>query len=169
MSGFMCFSSTSGAIRSASKATAERSAPQLIESVTMTTRKDRAERNDRALLQPARDVLAEDGAHTPVAAIAARAGVGAGSLYRRYQTPPAGARPPRDPAMGAIDRAEIPPPAGRHQEGRQDIAVGSGRAITRLRSAWASRTLVHDAGACAADRACGRGRRNSRCSRRRAW
>ncbi|MFG3691602.1 TetR family transcriptional regulator [Micromonospora sp. NPDC047740] len=52
----------------------------------MTTRKDIAERNDRALLQAARDVLAEDGAHASVAAIAARAGVGIGSLYRRYKT-----------------------------------------------------------------------------------
>lgn len=45
-----------------------------------------AERNDRALLQAAREVLAEDGAHASVAAIAARAGVGIGSLYRRYRT-----------------------------------------------------------------------------------
>ncbi|TYB62331.1 TetR/AcrR family transcriptional regulator [Nonomuraea sp. PA05] len=52
----------------------------------MTTRKDIAERNDRTLLQAARDVLAEDGAHASVAAIAARAGVGIGSLYRRYKT-----------------------------------------------------------------------------------
>ncbi|MBB5134305.1 AcrR family transcriptional regulator [Thermocatellispora tengchongensis] len=52
----------------------------------MTPRKDLAERNDRALLQAARDVLAEDGAHASVAAIAARAGVGIGSLYRRYRT-----------------------------------------------------------------------------------
>ncbi|MFF4415735.1 TetR/AcrR family transcriptional regulator [Streptosporangium sp. NPDC001559] len=52
----------------------------------MTTRKDIAERNDRRLLQAARDVLAEDGAHASVAAIATRAGVGIGSLYRRYKT-----------------------------------------------------------------------------------
>ncbi|WP_067140985.1 TetR/AcrR family transcriptional regulator [Microtetraspora malaysiensis] len=52
----------------------------------MTTRKALAERNDHALLQAARDVLAEDGAHASVAAIAARAGVGIGSLYRRYKT-----------------------------------------------------------------------------------
>ncbi|MFD0886405.1 TetR/AcrR family transcriptional regulator [Streptosporangium algeriense] len=52
----------------------------------MTTRKDIAERNDRTLLQAARDVLAEDGAHASVAAIATRAGVGIGSLYRRYKT-----------------------------------------------------------------------------------
>ena len=52
----------------------------------MTTRKDTTERNDRALLQAARDVLAEDGAHASVAAIATRAGVGIGSLYRRYKT-----------------------------------------------------------------------------------
>ncbi|MGI5126798.1 TetR/AcrR family transcriptional regulator [Pseudonocardia sp. CA-107938] len=52
----------------------------------MTTRREVAERNDRTLLQAARDVLAEDGAHASVAAIAARAGVGIGSLYRRYRT-----------------------------------------------------------------------------------
>ncbi|MER7134440.1 TetR/AcrR family transcriptional regulator [Streptosporangium saharense] len=52
----------------------------------MTTRRDITERNDRALLQAARDVLAEDGAHASVAAVAARAGVGIGSLYRRYRT-----------------------------------------------------------------------------------
>ena len=51
-----------------------------------TRRQPRAERNDRALLQAAREVVAEDGAHASVAAIAARAGVGIGSLYRRYRT-----------------------------------------------------------------------------------
>ncbi|TDC80879.1 TetR/AcrR family transcriptional regulator [Micromonospora sp. KC606] len=49
-------------------------------------RQAEAERNDRALLQAAREVLAIDGAHATVAAIAARAGVGIGSLYRRYRT-----------------------------------------------------------------------------------
>lgn len=49
-------------------------------------RQAEAERNDRALLQAAREFLAADGAHASVAAIAARAGVGIGSLYRRYRT-----------------------------------------------------------------------------------
>lgn len=49
-------------------------------------RQAEAERNDRALLEAAREVLAADGAHASVAAIAARAGVGIGSLYRRYRT-----------------------------------------------------------------------------------
>lgn len=49
-------------------------------------RQAEVERNDRALLEAARQVLAVDGAHAPVAAIAARAGVGIGSLYRRYRT-----------------------------------------------------------------------------------
>jgi AcrR family transcriptional regulator len=49
-------------------------------------RQAEAERNDRALLRAAREVLAVDGAHASVAAIAARAGVGIGSLYRRYRT-----------------------------------------------------------------------------------
>lgn len=55
----------------------------------MTPRAQRradAQRNDRALLHAARQVLATDGAHTSVAAIAARAGVGIGSLYRRYRS-----------------------------------------------------------------------------------
>ncbi|WP_216853073.1 TetR/AcrR family transcriptional regulator [Phytoactinopolyspora halotolerans] len=46
----------------------------------------RAARNDRALLRAAKEVLARDGAHASVAAIAERAGVGIGSLYRRYRT-----------------------------------------------------------------------------------
>ncbi|MGY4920477.1 TetR/AcrR family transcriptional regulator [Streptomyces sp. 900116325] len=49
-------------------------------------RQAEVERNDRALLEAAREVLAVDGAHASVAAIAARAGVGIGSLYRRYRT-----------------------------------------------------------------------------------
>lgn len=49
-------------------------------------RQAEAERNDRALLDAARAVLATEGAHASVAAIAARAGVGIGSLYRRYRT-----------------------------------------------------------------------------------
>jgi AcrR family transcriptional regulator len=49
-------------------------------------RQAEAERNDQALLTAAREVIAADGAHASVAAIAARAGVGIGSLYRRYRT-----------------------------------------------------------------------------------
>lgn len=49
-------------------------------------RQAEAERNDRALLQAAREAIAADGARATVAAIAARAGVGIGSLYRRYRT-----------------------------------------------------------------------------------
>ncbi|ALG09004.1 TetR/AcrR family transcriptional regulator [Kibdelosporangium phytohabitans] len=49
-------------------------------------RRAEAERNDRALLEAAREVIAVDGAHTSVASIAARAGVGIGSLYRRYSS-----------------------------------------------------------------------------------
>lgn len=49
-------------------------------------RRSEVERNDRALLEAARQVFAEDGEHASVASIAARAGVGIGSLYRRYST-----------------------------------------------------------------------------------
>ncbi|MEV4062011.1 TetR/AcrR family transcriptional regulator [Nonomuraea dietziae] len=45
-----------------------------------------AERNDHALLEAAKKVLAVDGAHASVATIAARAGVGIASLYRRYRS-----------------------------------------------------------------------------------
>jgi AcrR family transcriptional regulator len=43
-----------------------------------------AQRNDRLVLQAAREVFATRGAAAPVAAVAERAGVGVGSLYRRY-------------------------------------------------------------------------------------
>jgi len=45
-----------------------------------------AERNDRRLLEAAREVFATQGFDAPVSAIAERAGVGIGSLYRRYAT-----------------------------------------------------------------------------------
>jgi AcrR family transcriptional regulator len=49
-------------------------------------RQAEAARNDRLLLDAAREVFTEQGAGAPVSAIAARAGVGIGSLYRRYPT-----------------------------------------------------------------------------------
>ncbi|WP_433234884.1 TetR/AcrR family transcriptional regulator [Streptosporangium sp. CA-135522] len=45
-----------------------------------------AERNDHALLEAAKKVLAVDGTHASVATIAAHAGVGIASLYRRYRS-----------------------------------------------------------------------------------
>jgi AcrR family transcriptional regulator len=56
-----------------------------MESRRRAARRAEVERNDRALLDAARAVLAEDGAHASVATIAARAGVGIGTLYRRYR------------------------------------------------------------------------------------
>ena len=47
-------------------------------------RQAEARRNDRLVLDAARDVFAEQGFDAPVAAVARRAGVGMGSLYRRY-------------------------------------------------------------------------------------
>lgn len=47
-------------------------------------RQAEAERNDRLVLDAARAVVACHGADAPVSAIAERAGVGMGSLYRRY-------------------------------------------------------------------------------------
>src|SRR5580700_9164196 len=43
-----------------------------------------ARRNDRAVLDAARDVFAAQGAGAPISAVAERAGVGMGTLYRRY-------------------------------------------------------------------------------------
>jgi AcrR family transcriptional regulator len=58
----------------------------MVESGRIATRRSEVEHNDRALLEAAREVLAVEGAHASVAAIAARAGVGIGSLYRRYRS-----------------------------------------------------------------------------------
>lgn len=63
-----------------------RNQTSLVESRQKAARRAEVERNDRALLQAARAVVAEDGAHASVAAIATRAGVGIGTLYRRYRT-----------------------------------------------------------------------------------
>lgn len=60
-----------------------------VEGVTTPDRSGRgrqaeARRNDRLVLDAARDVFAAHGFDAPVAAVARRAGVGMGSLYRRY-------------------------------------------------------------------------------------
>jgi AcrR family transcriptional regulator len=47
-------------------------------------RQAEAARNDRRVLDAAREVFASCGADAPVSAVAERAGVGMGSLYRRY-------------------------------------------------------------------------------------
>ncbi|WP_395110943.1 TetR/AcrR family transcriptional regulator [Actinomadura sp. SCN-SB] len=47
-------------------------------------RQAEAQRNDQLVLEAARAVFAEQGADAPVAAVAERAGVGMGTLYRRY-------------------------------------------------------------------------------------
>lgn len=47
-------------------------------------RQAEARRNDLAVLEAARDVFTAMGAGAPVAAVAERAGVGIGTLYRRY-------------------------------------------------------------------------------------
>lgn len=49
-------------------------------------RQAEAARNDQLLLDAAREVVASKGAEAPVSAIAEHAGVGIGSLYRRYPT-----------------------------------------------------------------------------------
>ncbi len=47
-------------------------------------RQAEARRNDLAVLEAARDVFIAMGADAPIAAVAERAGVGMGTLYRRY-------------------------------------------------------------------------------------
>jgi AcrR family transcriptional regulator len=47
-------------------------------------RQAEARRNDLAVLNAARDVFAAQGADAPISAVADRAGVGMGTLYRRY-------------------------------------------------------------------------------------
>jgi AcrR family transcriptional regulator len=47
-------------------------------------RQSEARRNDRAVLDAAREVFSAQGADAPISAVAERAGVGVGTLYRRY-------------------------------------------------------------------------------------
>jgi AcrR family transcriptional regulator len=47
-------------------------------------RQAQARRNDLAVLEAARDVFTAQGAGAPISAVAERAGVGMGTLYRRY-------------------------------------------------------------------------------------
>src|SRR6266702_8433695 len=47
-------------------------------------RQAQARRNDLAVLEAARDVFSVQGADAPISAVAERAGVGMGTLYRRY-------------------------------------------------------------------------------------
>ena len=47
-------------------------------------RQGEARRNDLAVLEAARDVFTAHGADAPISAVAERAGVGMGTLYRRY-------------------------------------------------------------------------------------
>lgn len=55
-------------------------------SAQQRARRDEVERNDRLLLAAARRVFAREGAHASVGAIAKAAGVGVGTLYRRYES-----------------------------------------------------------------------------------
>src|SRR4051794_19291223 len=55
----------------------------LLGSATMDGRRAQAARNDTAILEAARAVYAAD-PEAPIAAVAARAGVGISALYRRY-------------------------------------------------------------------------------------
>src|SRR5271155_1069773 len=52
----------------------------------LSGRQAQARRNDERVLAAARAVFVELGAEAPVSAVAERAGVGVGTLYRRYPT-----------------------------------------------------------------------------------
>ena len=54
------------------------------EAQTLRGRQAEAARNDHRVLEAAREVFAQHGLEAPITAVAERAGVGVGSLYRRY-------------------------------------------------------------------------------------
>jgi AcrR family transcriptional regulator len=60
--------------------------PENVETRGRRGRHNEAARNDRALLEAAREVFTTQGFDAPVSAVAERAGCGMGSLYRRYRT-----------------------------------------------------------------------------------
>ena len=64
-----------------------------------TPRRSDAVRNAQAVLEAAREVFAESGVDAPMRAIAARAGVGVGTVYRRY--------PQRSDLIIAVFRHEL--------------------------------------------------------------
>jgi AcrR family transcriptional regulator len=70
----------------------------LTDQAVRTIRAD-ARRNEDALLEAAKEVFATDGVDAPVREIAARAGVGTGTLYRRF--------PKRSDLISAVFRREI--------------------------------------------------------------
>lgn len=58
--------------------------PSRLRPESIRGRQSEARRNDLAVLDAARDVFAARGADAPISDVAARAGVGMGTLYRRY-------------------------------------------------------------------------------------
>jgi AcrR family transcriptional regulator len=58
--------------------------PRSLNPASAHGRQAEARRNDIAVLDAARDVFSARGADAPIAAVADRAGVGMGTLYRRY-------------------------------------------------------------------------------------
>jgi AcrR family transcriptional regulator len=58
--------------------------PRSLNPASAHGRQAEARRNDIAVLDAARDVFSAQGADAPIAAVADRAGVGMGTLYRRY-------------------------------------------------------------------------------------
>ncbi len=67
--------------------------------------------NRRALLAAARDVYAEDGLSAPFSAVARRAGVGQGSLYRHFATPVALAAAVFEENVAALEELAAAPEA----------------------------------------------------------
>jgi AcrR family transcriptional regulator len=58
--------------------------PSRLRPESVRGRQSEARRNDLAVLDAAREVFAARGAEAPISEVAARAGVGMGTLYRRY-------------------------------------------------------------------------------------
>jgi AcrR family transcriptional regulator len=70
-----------------------------------------AARNRAALITAAREVFAEQGLHAPLSAVARRAGVGQGSLYRHFADRDALASAVLDENVRQIERAATEPGA----------------------------------------------------------
>lgn len=82
-------------------------------------RQKEADRNDERILRAAREVFAEHGWDAPVSEVARRAGVGMGSLYRRY--------PAKEDLAQAL-----------RVEGMNDLASLAGTAMADHPDPWAA-------------------------------
>src|SRR5579872_353712 len=89
-----------------------------------------ARRNHEKLLAAARDVFAESGASAPLEEVAARAGVGVGTLYRNFPTGHALREAVHIDELGALaraggERAELPPGEARAEGLRRYVGFAA--------------------------------------------